>query len=106
MLEDFTEFNIGFSPDGMVVTDINGARFALDGTSPVFGMEDDTETAIWDRPPWPEFGVRAVTYFPYPQVNVLPATGGSTITTRTRYLSENAQFLVLSPLTGRLMEAQ
>ena len=105
VLEDFTEFNIGFSPDGMVVTDINGAAFALDSTSPVFGM-DDTGPAIWDRCRWADFGVRAVTYFPYPKLKALPAIAGANEISRTQYLNENAQFLALSPLTGRVMEAK
>jgi len=107
VLEDFTEFNIGFSPDGMVVTDINGAAFALDSTSPVFGM-DDTGPAIWDRYRWAEFGVRAVTYFPYPELRSRPATTNDPELeeTRTAYLNANSQFLALSPLTGRVMEAK
>ncbi len=104
-LEDFTSFTIGFSPEGQVITSIEGAPFALDAISPIFGM---AEQAIWEACPEPEFGVRAVTYFPYPHLKGLPEVDGGdpNIVTRTKYLCENAQFLTLSPLTGRVMEAK
>lgn len=103
-LEDFTTFSVGFSPDGTVITNINGEGFALDGISPVFGW---TEQAIWKDCPQPEYGVRAVTYFSYPDLKTLPPlpTQPNEIT-RTDYLDDNAQFLALSPLTGRVMDAK
>jgi len=102
-LEDFTSFSIGFSPEGQVITGIGPIPFALDRISPVFGW---TKQAIWENPPRVEYGVRAVTYFPYPKVKALPALGGPDEITRTMYLNDNAQFLALNPLTGRVMEAE
>ena len=113
-LEDFTSFNIGFSPEGQVITSVGDADkdgvpdLALDGISPVFGwLTPDGETqSVWKTCPPPEPGVRAVTYFPYPKVKALPAWGDPGITTRAMYLDGNAQFIALSPLTGRVMDAK
>lgn len=103
-LEDFTSFNIGFGPDGTLVTGVGPVPFILDRISPVFGWGGE---AIWKDCPQPEYGVRAVTYFPYPKVKPLPPvpTRPNEIT-RTMYLNDNAQFLALSPLTGRVMDAK
>lgn len=103
-LEDFTNFTIGFSPAGQVITSVDGAPFALDAMTPVFGM---AEQAIWETCPAPEFGVRAAAYFPYPHLRGLPAVATKpNEVTRTMYLHENAQFLALNPLTGRVMQGK
>jgi len=104
LLEDFTSFSVGFSADGTVITDIDGAAFALDAMAPMFGR---AKQAIWEECPHPEYGVRAVTYFSYPELRVLPAIAAQpNEITRTEYLNDNAQFLALNPLTGRVMDAK
>jgi len=110
-LEDFTNFSVGFSPNGQVITGIGDSDndgtedFRLNGISPVFG---DGEDAIWQTCPPAELGVRAVAYFAYPEVRSRPATttDPEREETRTAYLNANSQFLALSPLTGRVMEAK
>ena len=64
------------------------------GTVEAAGVADATCDGVADD-------VQALTL-----LTALPATGGPEITTRTKYLSENAQFLALSPLTGRVLEAK
>ena len=96
-LEDFTNFTIAFAPDGTAVTSTLGALLRLEPNSLVFGHP---EQAIWASAPSPEFGVRAVTYFPYAELKARSAAE------RETYLNENAQFICLSYLTGRLMEAK
>ena len=96
-LEDFTNFTVVFAPDGSVVTTIDGAPIRVDSNHVVFGHG---EQAVWQTGPPIERGVRAVTYFPYAELKVRNAAE------RADYLNDNAQFLCLSYLTGRLMEAQ
>lgn len=99
-LDDFTSFTVAFAPDGTVITNIDGAALELEDNSKLFSPDEDNETAIWETCPDPEFGVRALTYFPYPELNVRDETE------RATYLNRNAQFICLSYLTGRLMEAK
>ena len=104
-LENFTSFTVAFGPDGAAVKQIGGESLKLQDSTTLFG---DTEEAVWETCPDDEDGVRAVTYFPYPHLEGLPPTDGGDpdIVTRTKYLDENGQFICLSCLTGRLMEAQ
>lgn len=98
-LEDFTSFTVVFAPDGTAITNIGGAPPLLEENEKLF-FRHRSETAIWAERPLPWYGVRALTYFPYAELKVRnPAE-------RADYLNENAQFICLSYLTGRLMEAQ
>ena len=98
-LDDFTNFTVAFAPDGTAVTNIGGAPLFLEDNLKLF-FAGKSDTAIWGTRPLPEYGVRALTYFPYAELNVRNAAE------RADYLNENAQFICLSYLTGRLMEAQ
>ena len=98
-LENFTNFTVVFAPDGTAVTNVRGVPIGLENNQKLF-FALESETAIWAKCPPFKFGVRAVTYFPYAQLKVRSADE------RAAYLNENAQFICLSYLTGRLMEAQ
>ena len=99
-LEDFTSFTVAFGPEGAAVRQIGGAELTLENNQNLFDDDPLAEEAVWETCPDPEFGVRAVTYFPYAELKVRDADQ------RATYLDENGQFICLSCLTGRLMEAQ
>lgn len=99
-LDDFTSFTVAFAPDGTAITNIDGEPLKLEDNPKLFSTLASEKTAIWETCPDDEDGVRAVTYFPYAELKVRSAPE------RAVYLNENAQFICLSYLTGRLMEAQ
>ena len=92
-LDGFMTFTIVFSPQGTVVTKINGKLINFDGPNSYFdGSLWVVGTATQDKE-----GVRALTIFSRTKIEPLTAPGK-----RVEYLATNAPYLPVNSYTGQL----
>ncbi|KKM88175.1 hypothetical protein LCGC14_1261330, partial [marine sediment metagenome] len=98
--EDFTTLNVIFSPDGSVVTQINGQAPVLYENSPAFVNKAGEETRIWkyNAALVNERGIRVMTCFNYKELKAS--------VTRTPALDESGQYLVVNRCTGQLFPVE
>ncbi len=102
-LDEFTTFNVIFSPDGSLTGRVNGNNPQIETDVKIFGGDGATpEQKRWDHPaslpPGPtldEQGVRAITAFHYKTFKAMPD--------RQDWLEKNGQFLCINPYTGKLL---
>lgn len=98
-LKNFCAFSLIFSPDGMVVTEVQGKNIRFDTAHAMFSGNEKTK--LWDpgiaddKP-----GVTAFTMFDYREVwKREPAD-------RSDYLDKHGQFLPVNMHTGQLFDRQ
>jgi len=99
-LQEFMTFTIVFSPQGTVVTKVNGGPIVLDtGDSSYFRNSSSGRQWLWTQPDYlqDKLGVRAITIFDRSKVE--PRTNW---TKRNEYLVDNAPYLPVNNYTGQL----
>jgi len=95
-LADFTTFDIAFSPDGGLVTQVQGNVIQLYADPEFFSQT--AETAVWEVKRPDETGVRAVTVFNYGDLQLASP--------RHTYLTDNCVLIGINSYTGQFLPTE